>query len=136
MDLIRDGRVVHSTLNVVVNGNAVNVPGRVNAAVSLDGSSNQYIYVADQYRSWFGNLAMNRHGTTGSMWVNFKRFNENSYYLSRGGLTMYYAGGKLYVQADVSGRRWEVSVGGLQADAWMFLEYTWHPDKGLQVRTD
>lgn len=133
MDLIRNSRVVHVNLTINVSGNGKNVPGKVNNAVQLDGPGSQYIDVPGQWRTCFGNLALCPHGTTGSMWANFKRFDENAYYLSRGGLTMFYSGGKLRVSADVGGQRWDVSADGLKTDAWYFIEYSRDPIKGLEV---
>ena len=48
----------------------------------------------------------------------------------------YFSAGKLVVIADLPGKRWEVSVPRLKTDQWYFVEYTWHPDKGLDVFID
>lgn len=136
MDSVRGGRIEHSSLTIPVSGNPVNVPGKINNAIRLDGNR-QYADVGDHGDSCFGNMKLCNHGITGSMFLNFRNFEENMYYLtSGGGLRLYYADGKLYASVDRAGQRWEVGIPYLRKDKWYFVEYTWHPEKGLQVYVD
>lgn len=133
MDAIRDNKLVHSSLNIPVSGNPVVVPGKVNGAIRLDGNR-QYLDIGDFTRSCLGNTEYCNDGLTGSMWINFRSLHENAYYLSSGGgLRIYHSGGKLWTVLERSGKRWEVGVPNLKTDDWYFLEYSWHPEKGLQV---
>lgn len=133
MDAIRDNKLVHPLLTIPVNGNPVIVPGKVNGAIRLDGNR-QYVDIGDFTKACLGNMEHCNHGLTGSMWINFRSLNENAYYLSSGGgLRIYHSGGKLWIVLERSGKRWEVGVPNLKTDDWYFLEYSWHPEKGLQV---
>lgn len=136
MDSVQGGRVQHPSLNVPVRGNAVTVPGRINNAIRLDGNG-QYIDVGDQRDNCFGNVELCKNGLTGSMLLNFRNLEDNTYYLSTGGgLRLYYSDGKLFASVDKSGKRWEVGVPNVRKDKWYFVEYTWHPEKGLQLYVD
>ena len=69
-----------------------------------------------------------------SMWIQFREFRDNMYYVLNGrGVRAFHKDGNLHVVIEVAGKRWEATVPDLQKDTWYFLEYTWHPAKGLQI---
>jgi len=136
MDSMSGTRVENADLTAETHGGAAVAPGKVAGAIRLDGSG-QYIDLGTYPKTCFGRLERCRHGVTGSMWLNFRDFADNMYYLtSGGGLRMYYDNGRLVVSADLPGQRWEVSVPDLRRDQWYFVEYTWHPEKGLELYVD
>ena len=133
MDKIENNEVVHPDLSIPVFGNPVVVPGKVNGGIRLDGSG-QYIDAGADTNTCLGNLEKCKHGVTGSMFLNFRNLQDGMYYLSNGGgIKMYYKNGRLYVAADLADKLWEVGIPNLQKDKWYFVEFTWHPEKGLQV---
>lgn len=136
MDNVSGGRVVNADLTADTHGNPVGAPGKVGGAIRLDGNR-QYVDVGSHPKSCFSRLERCRHGITGAMWLNFRDWSDNMYYLtSGGGLRMYHDNGNLIVVADLQGQRWEVAVPELRKDQWYFVEYTWHPEKGLEVYVD
>jgi hypothetical protein len=133
MDDIRNGKLMHPTMDIPVYGNPNLVPGKIYNAVRLNGNG-QYIDLGQHADSCFGNMSRCSHGYTGSMWANFKRFRNNMYYYSNGnGVKMYYKNGRLTFEVEVNGKSWSVGMPDLDIDTWYFLEYSWHPQKGLQV---
>lgn len=136
MDNIRDNKLVHASLNIPVYGNPTVVAGKVNNAIQFNGAR-QYLDAGDHSKTCLGNTEHCTNGLTGSLWIKFRSLHENTYYLSSGGgVRVYYSDGKLWVVVDRSGFRWEVGIADLSVDTWYFVEYTWHPDKGLQVYVD
>ena len=108
------------------------VQGKLNGAVRLDGNG-QFIDLGEHQNTCFGNLDRCKHGITTGMWMNFKQFENDMYYLSNDGMKMYYRDGYLYVTADTPGKMWKTKVRDLQPNKWYFVEYTWHPESGLDL---
>ncbi len=133
MDSIQNGRLVHPTLDLPVMGNPPVIPGRIFRAVRLEGNG-QYLDLGQHSGTCFGNLRLCRHGYTTSMWVNFKRFENDMYYYSNGnGVKMYHRNGNLHVVMEIDGKQWHVQAPGLSTNTWYFIEFSWHPEKGLQM---
>ena len=121
MDTIRGDRLLHPNITITAFGRPVNVPGRVNTATRLDGTS-QYIDIGDFSNTCLGNLNLCRHGITGSMFVNSRSLQDGMYYLSTGGATrIYHERGRLMVVSEGGGKKWEVSAPGLSKDTWYFV---------------
>ena len=121
------------SLDIIIHGRPELVPGKRDKAIQLDGNG-QYLDLGQHPDSCLGNLTQCHHGTTGSMWANFKDFNQNTYYYTNGnGVAVYYKDDKLHYSFTSGNQRWEVAVPDLDPDRWYFLEYTWHPEKGLRV---
>ena len=134
MDRIRGGRLVGT--DATVHGGAETVPGRVNSALHLDGRS-QYVDVGRHPTSCLGNLRRCRDGQTTSMWAKFHAFANDMYYYAGGdGARVFYRNGKLFFVMRAGDREWRVPVTGVQTGKWYFLEYSWHPQKGLRVYID
>lgn len=136
MDRIQNGRVEHPSLTLPVFGNPSIVTGKINGALHLNGNQ-QYLDVGDFGHNCYGNLEKCRHGITGSMWVNFRNLRDNTYYLSNGGgIRIYYENTNLRFVFQTPGQEWVVPIKNPAQNKWQFVEYTWHPDKGLQVYID
>ena len=84
MDEIKDGKVVHSTLNnIQAVGNPRLGVGRVNNAVNLDGNG-QYLDVGKHREICLGNLVYCQDGFNNAMWVKFISMPDYSYLYSNG----------------------------------------------------
>jgi len=133
MDQISGNFIPNADLTVQTHGNPVLVPGKLRSAIRLDGNG-QYVDVGDHSRACLGNVELCRHGLTQSMWIQFREFRDSMYYMSNGrGVGVFHTNGKLHVVIKAADKQWEVTVPDLQKDTWYFVEYTWHPEKGLQV---
>ena len=135
MDSIVNNHVTHESLIVPCYGDPNVVWGKIQNGVHLNGE-NQYIDIGNYDKFCLGNLKYCYHGYTGSQWIKFDEFVEDDYYISTGddGINVYYRNGKLHVTFDEGGKIWEVELqDDLHPEQWYFLEYTWHPDSGLQV---
>lgn len=133
MDQISGNIIPNPDLTVRTHGHPVLVPGKLRSAIRLDGHE-QYVDAGDHSKACLGNVELCRHGLTQSMWIQFREFRNNMYYLSNGrGVRVFHKDGNLYVVITVAGKQWEAAIPDLQTDTWYFLEYTWHPEKGLQV---
>jgi len=133
MDQISGSIIPHPDLTVHTHGNPVLVPGKLHSAIRLDGNG-QYVDAGDHSKACLGNIEFCRHGLTQSMWIQFRHFRDNMYYMSNGrGVRVFHKDGNLHVVIEVAGKRWEATVPDLQKDTWYFLEYTWHPEKGVQI---
>ena len=136
MDAIRDGKLVHKVFEIPAVGNPRLTRGKINNALQLDGDG-QYLDIGAHGDSCLGNLKECKHGLTGSMWANFKDFEDNMYFYSNGqGARIFYRGGKLHYVMEMGGKRWQVTLPNLSTNRWYFLEHTWHPTKGLSVYLD
>jgi len=136
MDQISGNVIPNPDLTVHTHGHPVLVPGKLRSAIRLDGSG-QYVDVGDHSTACLGNVELCRHGLTQSMWIQFRDFRNNMYYVSNGrGVSVFHRDGRLYVVVEVAGKQWQVAVPDLRRDTWYFLEYTWHPEKGLKVFVD
>lgn len=128
-----NNKLINTDMDVPVHGNPRVVQGRLHQGIKLDGNS-QYIDIGRHSDSCLGNPQYCRHGSTSSMWVNFQRFEDDMYYYSSGdGVTMYFKNGKLYIALETADKRWEMQIPELKTNRWYFVEYTWHPEKGLRV---
>ena len=133
MDDIQNGRVQHETLMLPVPNGGRIVQGRIAGGLFLNGQQ-QYLDIGNHGNNCYGDLSKCTHGITGSMWVNFKDFKNDMYYLSSGrGIKMFHKNGRLYFLFQTDDKEWEVVAPYLETDKWEFVEYTWHPQKGLQV---
>ena len=134
MDTIKNGKLMHTSLDIDANGGIVNVPGKLKNGIRLDGQS-QYLDIGQHVDSCFGDLEKCRHGLTGSMWANFRKFENNMFYFSNGnGVKLFHRNGRLYFTLQQpSGQQWEVAIPNLDLNQWYFLEYSWHPERGLQI---
>jgi len=133
MDHISGNVIPNADLTVRTHGRPVLVPGKLRSAVRLDGND-QYLDAGDHSAACLGNVELCRHGLTQSMWIQFREFRDNMYYVSNGrGVSVFHRTGNLHVVVEAGGKRWEVAVPDLQKDTWYFVEYSWHPEKGLQV---
>jgi len=133
MDQMSGNIIPNPDLTVHTHGNPVLVPGKFHSAIRLDGNG-QYVDAGDHSKACLGNVQLCRHGLTQSMWIQFRQFRDNMYYMSNGrGIRVFHRNGKLYVVIETGRQQWEVTVPDLQMDTWYFLDYTWHPEKGLQV---
>ena len=121
-------------MDIDAKGGITNVPGKMQKGIRLDGRS-QYLDIGQHVDNCFGDLEKCRHGITGSMWANFRKFENNMFYFSNGnGVKLYHRNGRLYfVLQTTGGQEWEVAIPDLNLNQWYFLEYTWHPMKGLRV---
>jgi len=133
MDQISGNVIPSRDLTVRTHGHPVLVPGKLRSAIRLDGSG-QYVDAGDHRKACLGNVELCRHGLTQSMWIQFREFRDNMYYVSNGrGVRVFHKDGNLHVVIAAARKQWEVAVPDLQKDTWHFVEYTWHPEKGLQV---
>ena len=55
------------------------------------------------------------------------------FYSNGDGVEVYGKNGNLVVSCKVNDRRWTAEVPYLNTNTWHFIEYTFHPDKGLRV---
>ena len=150
-------RLVHPTLQVNLHGNPTHSPaGKVDYSIRLNGDKQWMEAVANQ-RSCLANLTLCRHGVFISMLLNFDHdidFDKPRYLLSSGpndGIQFFQRDQKLYVifnqhsgnDASSSGSisdsatsyKWEVEIPRdmIRRDRWYFFEFSWHPEKGLDV---
>lgn len=133
MDQISGNIISNPDLTVQTHGHPVLVPGKLRSAIRLDGNG-QYVDAGEHSKACLGNVELCRHGLTQSMWIQFREFRNNMYYVSNGGgVRVFHKDGNLYVMIEFAGKQWEVAVPDLQKDTWYFLEYTWHPERGLKV---
>ena len=133
MDAIRNNKLLHTSMDIDAEGGIVNIPGKLQQGIRLDGRS-QYLDIGQHLSNCFGDLSKCRHGITGSMWANFRKFGNNMFYFSNGnGVKLYHKNGRLYFVLQSGGKEWEIAVPDLALNQWYFLEYSWHPERGLQV---
>jgi len=133
MDEISGTIIPNADLTVRTHGNPVLVPGKLHSAIRLDGNG-QYVDAGDHSNTCLGNVELCLHGLTQSAWIYFREFRDNMYFMSNGrGVRVFHKDGLLHVVVEFDRKRWQVSAPDLQKDTWYFFEYTWHPEKGLQV---
>lgn len=136
MDQLRNGKIVHPSLDLPVYGNARVVPAHVNNGLHLDGN-NQYLEVDAYNGSCLGYLEQCNHGITSSFWANFAEFNNKDYYFSNGeGIQIYHLNDQLYFVFENEGKQWSVEIPDIPLQTWQFIEYTWLARKGLRVYID
>ena len=136
MDNITGNIIPSPDLTVRTHGHPVLVPGKLRGAIRLDGHG-QYVDAGDHSDACLGNVELCRHGLTQSAWMRFRRFRDGMYVLSSGrGVLVFQRDRRLHVVVDVADQRWDVAVPDLDVDTWYFVEYTWHPQKGLHVFVD
>ena len=133
MDSIANNRVVHPNLRIDVLGQAQIEPGKIDGALSLDGSD--FVSLGRQSENCFGNLDLCRHGLLFSMWLRPGQLKNGMEFLSTGsnGIKARYIGGQLRVTARTTTHEWNLQTDKLNMDEWQFVEFGWDRNNGLSL---
>ena len=135
MDTIVGRQLNHTNpdLTVNVDNSSFTVPGKINNSTRLNGT-NQCIDIKINVKNCLSNLALCRHGFTGTMWAKFRNFLNGMYYVSNGnGVEIFYTSGELNFVFTIPTKQWNLKVMAPATDVWHFLEYSWSMTAGLKV---
>ena len=123
--------------DVVMTGNPSLVTGKIGNAVRFGGNG-QYATLGEHRESCLGNLDYCQHGLLLAFWLRPGFLKEDMQYMSTGqnGVKMWYSNNQMHCSLETTARRVELSFDDLHKNQWSFLEFSWHPEKGLDLYID
>ena len=134
---IRGNKLLDEDLDITVFGNPRLVNGKVGNALDLNGRG-QYADAGNHYVRCLGNLDHCRHGAYTGMWIRPGQFENdaNVLYTGRNGAKIWVENGQLRTRWSTTGRTWGIDYDDMPQNRWYYLEYSWHPTRGLVMLID
>ncbi|CAH1790209.1 unnamed protein product [Owenia fusiformis] len=138
MEKRNGNQLMHSKYMINLIGEPRIIPGHISNALEFDSEAIQYASLGDHPNSCFGNLDLCPYGVLFATWIKPGEFQDDEQYFSTGrnGLTIEYKDNKVCGTFTTSTRKWVLCTDKVKEDQWQFLEYSWHPTRGLKLYKD
>ncbi len=134
MQQIIGNQLVNPDLHINVNGYPRLVHGKMGQGLYLNGQG-QYANLGDHNGTCLGNLDKCRFGAYIGTWIKPGQLQDGVELMNTGhnGVRLWMQNGKLHSSFKTLTREWALSYNQLSQNEWYFLEYSWHPQRGLSM---